>query len=462
MTAEWALEVGDLTNRREMMERYGGSRFGGIEPSNRSPNVLIYSDPKQGIQHGYNYDGWDPDADSPFFYYTGEGQRGDQNPESKGNRAILRHLETGPALRLFEAAGPNRGGGKPQLYIGEFHIDPVDPWRFREAPDRDGLMRQVVVHKLVAVEPARSRAVSQAGMVTHPLEVDVPFDERKLREVALRWLEQRTDGGRQALSLEDLRDFEGGYDLASPAVELWQPPGFEALLSIRDERDVEGEQVQLDGLTLSPESSVHIESLRVAEVRRFPLIWLQSIGGARYLAMFPLYVAARDGADFLLSPDETFGRLPEEPESALEVVMKRYVLAETKRRLHQPVFRAHVLRAYERRCAVCALRHVELLDAAHIVPDAHELGVPAIHNGMAMCKLHHAAYDANLLGVTPERRIEIPPRIMTEVDGPTLKYGLQGRHGQDLMILPASQLEWPDPELLTQRYEQFRAASAVG
>lgn len=72
MAAEWELEVGDLTNRREVMERYGGSRFGGIEPSNRTPNVLIYSDPQQGTQHGYNYDGWDPDVSSSVYYYTGE------------------------------------------------------------------------------------------------------------------------------------------------------------------------------------------------------------------------------------------------------------------------------------------------------------------------------------------------------------------------------------------------------
>lgn len=462
MAAEWELEVGDLTNRREVMERYGGSRFGGIEPSNRTPNVLIYSDPQQGTQHGYNYDGWEPDVSSPVYYYTGEGQRGDQDPESKGNGAILRHVDAGRALRLFEAAGPNRGGGKPQLYVGEFYLDPMDPWRFREAPDRDGELRQVVVFKLIATDAARSRAVSQAGVVSQPLELDVEFEERRLREVALQWLEQRTDGGRHAISLEDLQDFDGGFRLADRAATLWQPPGFVALLSVRDEQDVSRDEVRIDGLRLSPDSDVKMDGLLAAEEQRLPLIWFQGIGGGRYLTIYPLYIAAREGTSFVLSPDETFGRLPEEPQSALEVVMKRYVLAETKRRLHQPVFRARVLRAYERRCTVCALGHVELLDAAHIIPDSEELGVPAVHNGMAMCKLHHSAYDSNLLGITPDLTVEIAPRILLEVDGPTLKHGLQGRHGQQLMALPISRSEWPDPELLTQRYEKFRTHIEAG
>lgn len=461
MAAEWELEIGDVTNRRHVMETYGGSRFGGIEPSNRTANVMIYSDPTQGAQHGYDFDGWDPDDRSPVYYYTGEGQVGDQDPQAKGNGAILRHLQTGRSLRLFEAAGPNRGGGKPQRYVGEFHIDPADPWHFRQAPDRSGQMRHVVVFRLVALQRAESRAASRAGTVQESLVDPTAFDERQLREVALRWLEQRTDGGRHAVTVEDLGDFPGGFTLVDPRAELWQPPGFGGVLSIRDERDVAREQLTLNGLKVTPPDSVRAEGFRRVETDRLPIIWFQAIGGQQYLPIFPLYVVGQDvDGSFVLSPDETFGRIPEEPESALEVVMKKYVMAETKRRLHQPVFRAHVLRAYDRRCAVCALRHVELLDAAHIIPDSEDLGVPAVHNGLALCKLHHSAYDAKLLGITPDAVVQIAPRILEEVDGPTLRHGLQGRHGQRLMVLPASRSEWPDPQALASRYDEFRAGAS--
>lgn len=38
--------------------------------------------------------------------------------------------------------------------------------------------------------------------------------------------------------------------------------------------------------------------------------------------------------------------------SPVESVLRAYLLAETKRRLHQPVFASQVMRAYETRCAV--------------------------------------------------------------------------------------------------------------
>ena len=43
------------------------------------------------------------------------------------------------------------------------------------------------------------------------------------------------------------------------------------------------------------------------------------------------------------------------------------------------------------RCALCRLRHQELLDAAHITPDSEAEGEPLVSNGVVLCKLHHAA-----------------------------------------------------------------------
>lgn len=88
-----------------------------------------------------------------------------------------------------------------------------------------------------------------------------------------------------------------------------------------------------------------------------------------------------------------------------------------------------MLRAYQTACAICHLRHAELLDAAHILPDGHPRGLPVVPNGMAMCKIHHAAYDANILGVRPDLQIEIRTDILEEVDGPMLRYGIQDMQG---------------------------------
>ena len=132
---------------------------------------------------------------------------------------------------------------------------------------------------------------------------------------------------------------------------------------------------------------------------------------------------------------------------------RAYVERLTKLRLHQPVFRARVLRAYEQACAICRLKHVDLLDAAHILSDA-EGGQPVIPNGLSLCKIHHAAYDRGILGVRPDYVVQVRPDVLLEVDGPMLKHGIQDVHGWNLE-LPRRINERPDRELLAQRYQVF-------
>jgi len=116
------------------------------------------------------------------------------------------------------------------------------------------------------------------------------------------------------------------------------------------------------------------------------------------------------------------------------------------------------MRAYETRCAVCALRHGELLDAAHIVADSEEAGIPVVRNGLALCKIHHAAYDSGILGIRPDKVVEIRTDLLSEIDGPMLQHGLKEQHGQPLMALPRIRKEQPDPLLLEMSYVRFRAA----
>jgi putative restriction endonuclease len=74
-----------------------------------------------------------------------------------------------------------------------------------------------------------------------------------------------------------------------------------------------------------------------------------------------------------------------------------------------------------------------------------------------MCAIHHRAFDAHVLGVSPDYRVEIRPDVLREIDGPTLRHALQGLHGE-LLTLPKRRAERPSQELLEERYERFRAA----
>ena len=121
-------------------------------------------------------------------------------------------------------------------------------------------------------------------------------------------------------------------------------------------------------------------------------------------------------------------------------------------------FRERVLGAYRRTCSLCQLRHEELLDAAHIIPDGEPRGEPVIPNGLALCKLHHAVFDNNMIGIRPDLIVEIRQDIRRETDGPMLLHGLQGLHGSSITVPHEIRLR-PAPDRLEGRYERFQQAS---
>jgi putative restriction endonuclease len=118
-----------------------------------------------------------------------------------------------------------------------------------------------------------------------------------------------------------------------------------------------------------------------------------------------------------------------------------------------------VLQAYRTRCTICSLKEASLLQAAHIVEDHDPLGGATVINGLALCAIHHLAFDRNLLGIDPRGIVHIADRLLREVDGPMLLNGLQGFHGEAI-VLPRRPEERPDPERLESRFERFLGAAA--
>ena len=80
-----------------------------------------------------------------------------------------------------------------------------------------------------------------------------------------------------------------------------------------------------------------------------------------------------------------------------------------------------------------------------------------ISNGLALCKLHHSAFDQNIIGIRPDLMIEVSERVLNEIDGPMLLHGLQGFHGATIQV-PRSKEQKPKTSFLEERYEAFRAA----
>ena len=206
----------------------------------------------------------------------------------------------------------------------------------------------------------------------------------------------------------------------------------------------------------------HRDNVGLREAMRLgkPLIYLHGVVKGRYVPAWPVYVVDDDPGNltFTVAVDDlrelSFSKIDAVQEPIADI-RRRYVTSAVRVRLHQRTFRERVLEAYRQQCALCRLRHVELLEAAHITPDSDPEGEPVVSNGLALCKLHHAAFDRNILGIRPDYVVEIRVDILEEIDGPMLKHGLQEMHGSKL-VLPRRKEHRPDQAALEVRYAAFR------
>jgi putative restriction endonuclease len=193
--------------------------------------------------------------------------------------------------------------------------------------------------------------------------------------------------------------------------------------------------------------------------RQIPVIYFLGISPGRYQPNIPTFIVGWHPER--LRVQLAFGAivgasaqasLPGAPE-------RRYALREVKTRLHQASFRDAVLSAYRGRCAISRLPEPRLLDAAHIVMDADEqLGQPIVSNGLPLTKIHHAAFDANLIGIDPDFCIHVSDRLLEIHDGPFLELGLKGIVGQ-VIDRPRRNEDLPDRDRLAIRFEQFKKSA---
>ncbi len=190
-------------------------------------------------------------------------------------------------------------------------------------------------------------------------------------------------------------------------------------------------------------------ALRATRELNKPLMWFFGIARASTCPCIRSGSSARSqpNQQFVVALDDVMrDQWTEEVFHPADLALRRqYAEATVKRRLHQPAFRMRVLRAYDGSCALCRLRHPELLDAAHIKEDS-DGGEPVVPNGVAMCAIHHRAFDANVLGIRPDFIVQIREDVLEEHDGPTLRHALQGVHGEKL-VLPRQRGAHPDRDL---------------
>jgi putative restriction endonuclease len=299
-------------------------------------------------------------------------------------------------------------------------------------------------------------------------------DDRSVRQAAFAWLEEQTGLHGYSLPRAQLAEgfvYEGERIRLVAPQGIFKPRCLELPLSITT---VAGgpyaDTFRHDGLLsyryrgTDPKHRDNV-GLRECMRRRKPLVYLHGIEKGSYVPAWPVFIVgddergltftvAVDDALTLKSMDEQTMALPVQEESTIR---RGYVTRLARQRIHQQAFRERVLTAYRQQCALCRLKHGVLLDAAHIVPDSDPEGEPVTSNGIALCKLHHAAFDKHFLGIRPDYVVEIRRDLLEEIDGPMLKHGLQGLHHATI-IVPSRSDQRPNHNALEQRYQRFRQA----
>ena len=303
-------------------------------------------------------------------------------------------------------------------------------------------------------------------------------NDTRIRLRAFEHVRRLTDTGSQltAKHLSAGFDFDGmRMPLINPRRGIFKPRQMRFLLSIKtvvprrggkvwydDQREAHRQIYQGDEtvdyafMGTNPGAADN-QWLHEAHEHQVPVIYFLGIAPGRYQALAPTFISGWDPA--ALKASISFG-LPERDDlsSPPQAAERRYALRVVKQRLHQDSFREAVITAYRGRCALSGLREYRLLDAAHIISDKDELlGQPVVPNGLPLSKIHHAAFDADLIGIDPDYRVHVSERLLAQRDGPMLDAlkQLQGR----ALHLPNRYGDRPDRERLKRRFDRFKAAA---
>ncbi len=268
--------------------------------------------------------------------------------------------------------------------------------------------------------------------------------------------------------------FEGErIPLINPQRGIFKPQQMQYLLSIKtvyprpggrvwydDQREVhqqifEGDEAIDYAFMGNDPNAADNRWLKEAFEHKTPIIYFLGIAPGRYKAILPAFIFGWDPED--LKAHVVFGVQDRDqmalPENSLE---RRYALRTVKQRLHQASFREAVIAAYNGRCALSGVPEPLLLDAAHIISDKDDLGQPVVANGIPLSKIHHAAFDAHLIGIDPDYRLHVAPRLLVQKDGPILE-ALKHLNGGTIH-LPNRAKDYPDRDRLALRFERFKAS----
>lgn len=130
---------------------------------------------------------------------------------------------------------------------------------------------------------------------------------------------------------------------------------------------------------------------------------------------------------------------------------RQTIISQIARKFRATDFRRRVLGAYQHRCSFCGVQ-LELIDAAHIIPVAASTSTDDTQNGIALCKLHHAAFDRNLISFNEQYKIQVSDSEVSRLTTANLVGGLKEfkQHLKTAIILPNDRRDYPPKEYIAE------------
>jgi len=125
---------------------------------------------------------------------------------------------------------------------------------------------------------------------------------------------------------------------------------------------------------------------------------------------------------------------------------RKRALVSTWRTIRENDFRRRVLTAYTHRCAMCGVQ-LRLVEGAHILPVDEPGSTDQTSNGVALCVLHHRAYDAGLVAFDSSFKVHVSDAKATDLTAEHLAGGMKQFKAalKPIMITPPDKKDRPAP-----------------
>lgn len=261
-----------------------------------------------------------------------------------------------------------------------------------------------------------------------------PLDEWRIQVTGVSHFEPETDGKTLILGWEDERRVFVGFDLHKHSGAVGYSPSIQLRAHALDDAEINGFAIHNKGNA----------ELAVAFRPDFLATYIENMESLHECGEFASEIK------LLQQIGEHGGDVTETDVEDVVAEPRRYAVVATKRALRDIGFRNRVLSAYGHSCAMCGVQ-LRLLDAAHILPAAHPDSTDGTDNGVALCALHHRAFDRTLVTFDPKFRIHANGGLIERLKAENRDGGLSAfrRRLRSILILPPDGRDRPAQHFVT-------------